>query len=182
MIHSKKLTRRPAARSKTMIETLSMAAPHQEKDSVETGDVAFKSNMTAEQYEAVVEKAKEYITAGDIIQVVLSQRFQTDCRSNPIDLYRALRFVNPSPYLFFLKLDDLNSDRFFTGSYGAPGGTNDGTAADCGDKKKRKNRAGRPALSDELLSDEKERAEHVMLVDLGRNDLGRVARNRQRSG
>jgi anthranilate synthase component 1 len=152
-----------------------MAAPHQEKDSAETGDVAFTSNMTEKQYEAVVEKAKEYITGGDIIQVVLSQRFQTDCKSNPIDLYRALRFVNPSPYLFFLKLNDVtligSSPEVMvrleeqTMELRPIAGTRKRGATEQEDR----------ALADELLSDEKERAEHVMLVDLGRNDLGRVA-------
>jgi len=64
-------------------------------------EVNFESNMTPEQYKAAIEKAKEYIVAGDIIQVVLSQRFETDCRSNPIDLYRALRFVIPLLICFF---------------------------------------------------------------------------------
>jgi anthranilate synthase component I len=158
-----------------MIETISMAAPHQEKDSAETGDVAFTSNMTEKQYEAVVEKAKEYITGGDIIQVVLSQRFQTDCKSNPIDLYRALRFVNPSPYLFFLKLDDVT----LIGSSPEVMVRLEEQTMElrpiAGTRKRGKTEQEDRQLSDELLSDEKERAEHVMLVDLGRNDLGRVA-------
>ncbi|MGB5217063.1 MAG: chorismate-binding protein, partial [Smithella sp.] len=89
-----------------MIETISAAASH--KIAAATADeVNFESNMTPDQYKAAIEKAKEYISAGDIIQVVLSQRFETGCRCNSIDLYRALRFINPSPYLFFLKMDDL---------------------------------------------------------------------------
>lgn len=158
-----------------MIETLSVAAAHQEKDSAESGEVAFTSNMTPEQYEAVVEKAKDYITGGDIIQVVLSQRFQTECKSSPIDLYRALRFVNPSPYLFFLKLDDVT----LIGSSPEVMVRLEEQTMElrpiAGTRKRGKTEQEDRQLSDELLSDEKERAEHVMLVDLGRNDLGRVA-------
>jgi len=158
----------------TMIETIAAAASH--KTTEASGhEVNFESNMMPEQYRGAIEKAKEYIVAGDIIQVVLSQRFETDCRSNPIDLYRALRFINPSPYLFFLKMDDL---------------TLIGSSPEVMVRKEEDTMELRPiagtrprgrteqedrALSDELLSDEKERAEHVMLVDLGRNDLGRVA-------
>ncbi|NTW77683.1 MAG: anthranilate synthase component I [Syntrophaceae bacterium] len=158
-----------------MIKTLSLPATHQEKDSVDAGDVSFTSNMTQEQYEGVVEKAKDYIRNGDAIQVVLSQRFQTECVSNPVDLYRALRFVNPSPYLFFLKLGDAtligSSPEVMvrleeqTMELRPIAGTRIRGGTEQEDRR----------LSDELLSDEKERAEHVMLVDLGRNDLGRVA-------
>jgi anthranilate synthase component 1 len=157
-----------------MIETIVAAASHKTTES-SGNEVNFESNMMPEQYRGAIEKAKEYIVAGDIIQVVLSQRFETDCRSNPIDLYRALRFINPSPYLFFLKMDDL---------------TLIGSSPEVMVRKEEDTMELRPiagtrprgrteqedrALSDELLSDEKERAEHVMLVDLGRNDLGRVA-------
>lgn len=137
--------------------------------------VVFESNMTPDQYKAIVEKAKDYITAGDIIQVVLSQRFSTPCLTDPVDLYRALRYVNPSPYLFFLKLDDL----IMIGS--SPEvmvrlEQNDVELRPiAGTRKRGKTEQEDRALADELLSDEKERAEHVMLVDLGRNDLGRIA-------
>ena len=158
-----------------MIKLLSQPATHQEKDAEDAGDVSFTSNMTKEQYEAVVEKAKEYITAGDIIQVVLSQRFQTGCQSNPVDLYRALRFVNPSPYLFFLKLGDAT----LIGSSPEVMVRLEEQTMElrpiAGTRKRGKTEQEDRQLSDELLSDEKERAEHVMLVDLGRNDLGRVA-------
>jgi anthranilate synthase component 1 len=123
----------------------------------QNGGAAFESNMTPERYRAMVEKARDYIAAGDVIQVVLSQRFSAPCNADPVDLYRALRYVNPSPYLFFLKLDDLT----LIGS--SP------------EVMVRLEQQEDRMLSDELLSDEKERAEHVMLVDLGRNDLGRIA-------
>ena len=137
--------------------------------------VVFESNMTPDRYKAIVEKAKDYIAAGDAIQVVLSQRFSTDCTADPVDLYRALRCVNPSPYLFFLKLDDLT----LIGS--SPEvmvrlEQNDVELRPiAGTRPRGKNEQEDRALADELLSDEKERAEHVMLVDLGRNDLGRIA-------
>jgi len=158
-----------------MIETVTAAAAHREKPLAEESEVFFESNMTPEQYKAAIEKAKEYIVAGDIIQVVLSQRFQTDCRYNPIDLYRALRFVNPSPYLFFLKLDDLT----LIGSSPEVMVRKEEDTVElrpiAGTRRRGKTEQEDRALSDELLSDEKERAEHVMLVDLGRNDLGRIA-------
>ncbi|MEN6622049.1 MAG: anthranilate synthase component I [Smithella sp.] len=158
-----------------MVKILSMPAVHQEKDSADAGEIPFTSNMTEKQYEAVVEKAKEYIAAGDIIQVVLSQRFQTECRSNPVDLYRALRFVNPSPYLFFLKLDNAT----LIGSSPEVMVRLEEQTMElrpiAGTRKRGRTEQEDRQLSDELLSDEKERAEHVMLVDLGRNDLGRVA-------
>jgi len=157
-----------------MIETITTAASH--KTAAATGsDVNFASNMTPDQYKAAIDKAKEYIVAGDIIQVVLSQRFETDCRSNPIDLYRALRFVNPSPYLFFLKMDDLT----LIGSSPEVMVRKEEDIVElrpiAGTRRRGKTEQEDRALADELLSDEKERAEHVMLVDLGRNDLGRVA-------
>ncbi len=157
-----------------MIETISAEVSHKTADATGS-EVNFESNMTPEQYKAAIEKAKEYIVAGDIIQVVLSQRFETDCRSNPIDLYRALRFVNPSPYLFFLRLDDLT----LIGSSPEVMVRKEEETMElrpiAGTRRRGKTEQEDRALSDELLSDEKERAEHVMLVDLGRNDLGRVA-------
>ena len=157
-----------------MIETITAAASHKIAAAAGSG-LNFESNMTKDQYKAAIDKAKEYIVAGDIIQVVLSQRFETDCRSNPIDLYRALRFVNPSPYLFFLKLDDLT----LIGSSPEVMVRKEEDTVElrpiAGTRRRGKTEQEDRALSDELLSDEKERAEHVMLVDLGRNDLGRIA-------
>jgi len=140
------------------------------------GDLpALHSNMTPEEYMDIVKKAKEYIVAGDIIQVVLAQRFQVESNLNPVNLYRALRFVNPSPYLFFIKMENA----FLIGS--SPEvmvRLEDGVAElrpIAGTKKRGKNEQEDRKLADELLEDPKERAEHVMLVDLGRNDLGRIA-------
>ena len=139
-------------------------------------DAPLVSNMSAEDFEAMVEKAKEYIVAGDVIQVVLSQRFHTENGINPLDLYRALRYVNPSPYLFFLKLDDV----FLIGSSPEVMVRLEEGVAElrpiAGTRRRGRNEQEDRQLAHELLEDPKERAEHVMLVDLGRNDLGRIAR------
>jgi anthranilate synthase component I len=139
-------------------------------------DEPFESNMTPEEFKAMVVKAKDYIVAGDIIQVVLSQRFHRRNVHDPIDIYRALRYVNPSPYLFFLKMKDtvlIGSSpevmvRLEKGELEL--------RPIAGTRKRGKTEQEDRRLSDELLEDPKERAEHVMLVDLGRNDLGRIAR------
>ena len=145
------------------------------KPQVQAADVVFESNMTPDQYKAIVDKAKDYIAAGDVIQVVLSQRFSAACNADPVDLYRALRFVNPSPYLFFLKLDDLTMIGSSPEVMVRLEQNDVELRPIAGTRKRGKTEQEDRALSDELLSDEKERAEHVMLVDLGRNDLGRIA-------
>jgi len=141
-----------------------------------TESPAFRSNMPAEAFKQIVRRAKEYIEQGDIIQVVLSQRFEGETRLDPVDLYRALRFVNPSPYLFFLKLEDFH----LIGSSPEVMVRLEERVAElrpiAGTKKRGETEQEDRLLADELLNDPKERAEHVMLVDLGRNDLGRIAR------
>jgi anthranilate synthase component 1 len=136
----------------------------------------FHANMTEEAFKDMVRRAKEYIRAGDIIQVVLSQRFEGETRLDPVDLYRALRYVNPSPYLFFLKLEDFH----LIGSSPEVMVRLEDRVAElrpiAGTKKRGQTEQEDRLLADELLNDPKERAEHVMLVDLGRNDLGRIAR------
>ena len=138
-------------------------------------NVEFESNMTPGAFRDMVRRAKEYIVAGDIIQAVLSQRFSAGNSIDPVDLYRALRFVNPSPYLFFLKMEDV----YLIGS--SPEvmvRVEDGFAElrpIAGTRRRGRTEQEDRALADELLEDPKERAEHVMLVDLGRNDLGRIA-------
>ena len=137
---------------------------------------AFRSNMTPEAFKDMVRKGKEYILAGDIIQAVLSQRFEMDGGPDPVDLYRALRYINPSPYLFFLK----TSGMCLIGSSPEVMVRQEGGLAElkpiAGTKKRGQTEQEDRAMADELLKDPKERAEHVMLVDLGRNDLGRIAR------
>jgi anthranilate synthase component I len=139
-------------------------------------DAPFESNMTREAFEDSVARAKRYITAGDIIQVVLSQRFTARSSVPPLQVYRALRLLNPSPYTFFLKI----GDRTLVGSSPEVMVRLTGNRVElrpiAGTRPRGKTEQEDRALADELLSDEKERAEHVMLVDLGRNDVGRVAR------
>jgi anthranilate synthase component 1 len=134
------------------------------------------SNLSRERFEDMVRQGKEYIAAGDVIQVVLSQCFSTPLRHDPFDLYRALRLINPSPYMFYLdqgemKLVGASPEilvRLEEGqiSYRPIAGTRPRGPTDAEDQ----------TLEAELLADPKERAEHLMLVDLGRNDVGRVAR------
>lgn len=135
----------------------------------------FSSNMEKDSFEDMVEKAKEYILAGDIIQVVLSQRFHTRTEMNPFLLYRSLRHINPSPYLFFLRMGDVvligSSPEILVRL--EDGGIELRPIA--GTRKRGKNKEEDKALEQDLLADPKERAEHLMLVDLGRNDVGRVA-------
>ena len=135
----------------------------------------FTANMDQAAFARMVERAKEYILAGDIIQVVLSQRFHTRTSLNPFLLYRALRHINPSPYLFFLHLDDVvligSSPEILVR-------LEDGEIElrpIAGTRKRGNTPEEDEALEVELLADPKERAEHLMLVDLGRNDVGRVA-------
>ena len=137
--------------------------------------IPFRSNFTRAGYEAAVEKSKEYIRAGDIFQVVLSQRLEVSTTASSLDIYRALRVVNPSPFMFLLRTPAVN----LIGS--SPeimvrveaGITTIRPLA--GTRRRGKTEAEDLALEQELLADEKERAEHVMLVDLARNDVGRVA-------
>ncbi len=136
-----------------------------------------KSNTTQDEYEAMVLKAKEYIASGDVFQVVPSQRFETDFIGEPVDLYRALRHVNPSPYMFILQFEDFS----LVGSspevhVRAIDGKLD-IRPIAGTRWRGKTEAEDDALAADLLADEKECAEHLMLVDLARNDVGRIARH-----
>ena len=138
--------------------------------------VRVTSNVTREEYMGMVQKAKEYITAGDIFQVVLSQRFEVQNPPDSFEVYRRLRATNPSPYLYYFKTKDYEI------SGASPEllvKVNDGIAATrpiAGTRPRGKTHAEDRELEKSLLADEKERAEHTMLVDLGRNDLGRVSR------
>ncbi len=133
------------------------------------------SNLTREQYHANVLRAREYILAGDIFQVVPSQRFTRPTGADPVTIYRALRTINPSPYMFLLR----------TGEGDLVGASPEllvrvqegevQTHPIAGTRRRGRDMAEDAALAEELLNDEKERAEHLMLVDLGRNDIGRVS-------
>jgi anthranilate synthase component 1 len=133
-----------------------------------------RSTMTRAEFEAAVAKAQEYIRAGDIIQTVLSHRFEVDFAGDSIDVYRALRLINPSPYMFLLDLGDSS----LIGSSPEIHVRDTGGQVEVRPIAGTRPRAADPAedrrLEQELLADPKERAEHIMLVDLARNDLGRV--------
>jgi len=139
------------------------------------GEVKFESNMTPGDFRDMVKKAKEYICAGDVIQVVLSQRFSAKVELSSLNLYRALRLLNPSPYTFFLKI----GGQTLVGSSPEVMVRLTGNLVElrpiAGTRPRGRTEVEDRSLADELLSDEKEKAEHVMLVDLGRNDLGRVS-------
>lgn len=133
-----------------------------------------ESNMTQAEYEAMVEKSKEYITAGDIFQVVLSQRFERTTEADPFDIYRALRVVNPSPYMFYVQAEGCmlvgsSPEILCRVQHGEV--TNRPLA---GTRKRGETNEEDVALEEDLLADPKEQAEHIMLVDLGRNDVGKV--------
>lgn len=145
-------------------------------EGVGEGEHTFTSNMDGEQFHEMVEKAKEYIRSGDIIQVVLSQRFHTTTNLKATRLYRALRHINPSPYLFFLKLERLVQIGSSPEILVRKDGENIELRPIAGTRKRGMTREEDLALEKELLADPKEKAEHMMLVDLGRNDVGRVAK------
>jgi anthranilate synthase component 1 len=134
------------------------------------------SNFSREEFMAAVRRCKEYIQAGDVFQVVLSQRLQTETRARPFDVYRALRVVNPSPFLFYLKAGPL----CLVGSSPEIMARVEGDRLTirplAGTRRRGRDEEEDARLAAELLADPKERAEHIMLVDLGRNDVGRVAR------
>jgi anthranilate synthase component 1 len=151
-------------------------APAPRRSDGGNGKVEFRSRMGKPAYLEGVRRAKEYIRAGDIVQVVLSHRLEADLDADPFDVYRALRVINPSPYMFFLRLD---------------GWSIAGSSPEVLVRRERDVVQARPIagtrargsdelsdrfLEDELRANEKERAEHIMLVDLGRNDLGRICR------
>lgn len=131
-------------------------------------------NFTREQFETMVESSKEYIRSGDIIQVVLSQRFEKEFSQSPLDLYRALRTVNPSPYMFLLETDDFGIVGASPEVHVKLTGTRVEIRPIAGTRHRGKTESEDLVLEKELLADEKEKAEHLMLVDLARNDIGRV--------
>ena len=135
----------------------------------------FKSNMSQNAYEKMVVQAKDYILAGDVIQVVLSQRFSRPTSAESLDIYRALRTINPSPYMFFL---DLEECQLIGASPELLVRVEDGevtTHPIAGTRRRGRTPEEDAGMERELSTDEKERAEHIMLVDLGRNDIGRVS-------
>ncbi|MEW6661396.1 MAG: anthranilate synthase component I [Bacillota bacterium] len=139
-------------------------------------NLKYSYNLTSEQFQEMVKEAKRYIWKGDIFQVVLSQRISFQLETDSLEIYRVLRSLNPSPYMFYLQLDDL----YFVGSSPEVLVKVENGKAEirpiAGTRPRGKDEFQECNLEQELLGDEKERAEHLMLVDLGRNDLGRVSK------
>ncbi|MBI1979940.1 MAG: anthranilate synthase component I [Elusimicrobia bacterium] len=135
---------------------------------------AIRSNCSKPEFYQAVEKAKEYIRAGDVIQTVLSQRFEVDLKLEPLQLYRALRSINPSPYLYLLNFKEFSIAGSSPEILVRKEGRCAMTRPIAGTRRRGETEKEDRAREKELLNDPKERAEHLMLVDLGRNDLGRV--------
>ena len=167
---------RAKAKLKNMKEEILKPYIHTEESDKEYGIKSIKANTSKEQYMQNVEKAKQYIYDGDIFQVVLSKKWELETDEHPFNLYRKLRSINPSPYLFYINfgeyqvagsspemLVELRKDKVFT-------------CPIAGTRRKTNDPSLDAELAKDLLEDEKERAEHVMLVDLGRNDMGRVSK------
>lgn len=134
-----------------------------------------RSNFSKQDFLTAVEKSKEYVMAGDIVQVVLSQRFERDAAGDPFHIYRALRVINPSPYMYYL---DIGDTKIVGSSPEILVRFEDGKIVlrpIAGTRKRGMTESADKALEEELKKDPKEIAEHIMLVDLGRNDVGRVA-------
>jgi len=160
-----------------IIERLKRPAvpPFHEGANVAINDASITSNMTREGYMAMVSAAKEYIAAGDVIQVVPSQRFEAPLTVHPFNIYRSLRTINPSPYMFYLRLGEQTLVGASPEVMVRVEGREITLRPIAGTRRRGVTEAEDRELEAELLADPKERAEHVMLVDLGRNDVGRVS-------
>ncbi len=167
------------ARVDRLVERLQQGvADLQLTDVAPVGEVTrpYRSNFEPVAFEAAVAKCKEYIKAGDVFQVVLSQRLETETTARPFDIYRTLRVVNPSPFLFYLKSGAVSLVGSSPEIMVRVEGDRVTIRPLAGTRRRGKTEEEDRVLADELTSDPKERAEHIMLVDLGRNDVGRVAR------
>ncbi len=169
----------PAARVDQLVARLSSPATDLAPVDISTGGdskIAYQSNFSQADFERAVEKCVEYIRAGDIFQVVISQRLELAVRSHPFEIYRTLRVVNPSPFMFYLRTPSVT---LVGSSPEVMVRVVDGRVTVrplAGTRRRGQTEEEDRELAKELLADPKERAEHVMLVDLGRNDVGRVAR------
>ncbi len=158
-----------------MLSQLRQPLPYQNEEPHTAGTQELETNFSRENFKAAVARCKEYIRAGDIFQVVISQRFSGRLQSDPFNIYRALRTINPSPYMFFLRF----GESIVVGASPEVLVRKEGDQVDvrpiAGTLPRGKTPAEDLELEQRLLADPKERAEHIMLVDLGRNDVGRVA-------
>jgi anthranilate synthase component 1 len=161
--HTRKLLEQPVAAERPRKESRG-----------KTAKLRVSSNFRRPEYFAAVRKAKQYIRAGDIFQVVLSQRFSVKTKAEPFEIYRELRAVNPSPYLFFLQMNDVAVVGSSPEMLVKVQGRDVFYRPIAGTLPRGKDEAEDERLEKQLLASKKERAEHIMLVDLGRNDLGRV--------
>ena len=164
-------------RTESIERELLGSAPAREPGRRATNDAPpqFASNWARADFERAVETIKEHIAAGDCYQAVLSQRFKTDVAASPLEIYRALRATNPSPYMYFLRIDDESIVGASPEMLVRCRGAELEYRPIAGTRPRGANEAEDARLGAELRADEKEVAEHLMLVDLGRNDLGRVA-------
>ena len=154
---------------------IDLAAAEQSRAEEIIAESEFRSHFTREQYFAAVDRIKEYVLAGDVMQVVPSQRLSLPFVAPPLDLYRALRYLNPSPYMYFLDLDDF---QIVGSSPEILARSEKGVVTVrpiAGTRRRGRSEEEDKALEAELLADPKEIAEHLMLIDLGRNDVGRIA-------
>jgi anthranilate synthase component I len=171
---------RAAARIQALVRRLAQPVPELQFDVAPRGEpkMRFRSNTSRAAFEAAVRRAQAYIRAGDVFQVVLSQRLRARTTKDPFNIYRSLRAVNPSPYMFFLRMSDL--DLHLVGASPEVMVRVEGDRVTlrpiAGTRPRGRDEAEDRRLEKELLADPKERSEHVMLVDLGRNDVGRVCR------
>ena len=175
---AKEAYRKACERIDAMVEALKAPIEIISDDISSAGPAAlhYDSNFTRDAYCKAVERAKEYIFAGDVFQVVLSQRLTARTKADPFNIYRTLRMVNPSPYMFYLKLRGLKLIGSSPEVMVRVEGDKITLRPIAGTRPRGKTPQEDGALAAELLADEKERAEHVMLVDLGRNDVGRTAK------
>jgi len=158
------------------LSKLKKPLPGGEKAKARGGDVRWSSNFTRKEFMEAVKKVKEYIRAGDIVQAVISQRYKAHVTIPPFYIYRALRYINPSPFMYYLNYGRT----ILIGASPEVMLRREGDIVEvrpiAGTRKRGKTEEEDKALASELLANPKERAEHIMLVDLGRNDLGRVSR------
>lgn len=168
------LYRQAVTRIEGLIQRLRQPLTPTPQSIVSSGSHQFAPNFTPEQFKAAVERCKEYVRSGDIIQVVLSQRFSSDLKADPFDIYRSLRTINPSPYMFFLRFEDT----LVVGASPEVLVRKEEDVVEvrpiAGTRPRGQSLEEDLAFEQELLEDPKELAEHIMLVDLGRNDLGRI--------
>lgn len=167
---------RASERLSDVIADFERAVPHGHQETDIASIAEPQSNTPRDTYFGMVERAKEYIAAGDIFQVVLSQRFETPFTLPPFSLYRALRRINPSPFLYFLNFENFSIVGSSPEILVRVRNNRVTIRPIAGTRHRGKNRAEDEAIAEELLSDPKERAEHLMLLDLGRNDVGRVSK------